>query len=57
MVGFKVFFSDLAGLDQFYRIIAFILLGVLMLFGAFLYLKYRNTFARKPPAAKEEVIV
>ena len=31
VVGFKVFFSDLASLDQFYRIIAFILLGVLML--------------------------
>jgi uncharacterized membrane protein len=57
VVGFKVFFSDLAGQDPFYRIIAFCLLGILTLFGAFLYLKYRNTFARKPPAAKEEVIV
>jgi uncharacterized membrane protein len=57
VVGFKVFFSDLAGQDPFYRIIAFCLLGVLTLFGAFLYLKYRNTFARKPPAANEEVIV
>ena len=27
VVGFKVFFSDLASLDQFYRIVAFILLG------------------------------
>jgi uncharacterized membrane protein len=45
VVGFKVFFSDLASLDQFYRIIAFILLGVLILCGAFLYLKYRQTFA------------
>jgi uncharacterized membrane protein len=46
VVGFKVFFSDLASLDQFYRIIAFILLGVLTLCGAFLYLKYRRTFVR-----------
>jgi uncharacterized membrane protein len=45
VVGFKVFFSDLANLDQFYRIIAFILLGILILSGAFLYLKYRQTFA------------
>jgi uncharacterized membrane protein len=45
VVGFKVFLSDLASLDQFYRIIAFILLGVLTLSGAFLYLKYRQTFA------------
>ena len=45
VVGFKVFFSDLASLDQFYRIVAFILLGVLILCGAFLYLKYRQTFA------------
>ena len=34
-MGFKVFFSDLANLDQFYRIVAFILLGVLILCGAF----------------------
>jgi uncharacterized membrane protein len=45
VVGFKVFFSDLANLDQFYRIIAFILLGILILCGACLYLKYRQTFA------------
>jgi uncharacterized membrane protein len=57
VVGLKVFLSDLAGQDPFYRIIAFCLLGVLTLLGAFLYLKYRHTFARKSPAAKEEVIV
>ena len=45
VVGFKVFFVDLASLDQFYRIIAFILLGILILSGAFLYLKHRQTFA------------
>jgi uncharacterized membrane protein len=51
VVGFKVFLSDLASLDQFYRIIAFILLGVLTLVGAFLYLKYRQTFASPSPAS------
>jgi uncharacterized membrane protein len=50
VVGFKVFFSDLASLDQFYRIIAFILLGILSLTGAYLYLKYRQTFASEPAA-------
>jgi uncharacterized membrane protein len=50
VVGFKVFLSDLASLDQFYRIIAFILLGVLTLTGAFLYLKYRHTFASATPS-------
>jgi uncharacterized membrane protein len=55
VVGFKVFFVDLASLDQFYRIIAFILLGVLALSGAFLYLKYRQTFASQPTTVQEEV--
>jgi len=41
----KVFFRDLAELDQFYRIIAFIVLGIVVLAGSFLYLKYRETFA------------
>jgi uncharacterized membrane protein len=55
VVGFKVFFSDLANLDQFYRIVAFILLGVLILCGAFLYLKYRQTFAHALPEADRGV--
>ena len=57
MVGVKVFFVDLASLDQFYRIIAFILLGVLVLCGAFLYLKYRQTFESQHPQVSEEVKV
>ena len=44
VVGFKVFFSDLATLDPFYRIIAFILLGGLILLAAFLYLRSRAAF-------------
>jgi uncharacterized membrane protein len=51
VVGFKVFLSDLANLDQFYRIVAFILLGILTLSGAFLYLKYRQTFAGEKASA------
>lgn len=56
VVGLKVFFFDLAALDQFYRIIAFILLGVLILSGAFLYLKYRQTFASATAPHDEGVI-
>lgn len=40
----KVFFRDLAELDQFYRIIAFIILGLVVLGGSFLYLRFRETF-------------
>jgi uncharacterized membrane protein len=53
VVAFKVFLADLANLDQFYRIVAFILLGILILFGAFIYLKYRQTFAHEMPAVDE----
>jgi uncharacterized membrane protein len=45
IVVWKVFFVDLAQLDQLYRIIAFLVLGVLVLCGSFVYLKYRPTFA------------
>jgi uncharacterized membrane protein len=50
VVIFKVFFFDLATLDQFYRIIAFIVLGILVLCGSFVYLKFRETFADQKPA-------
>lgn len=55
IVAWKVFFVDLSRLDQFYRIIAFILLGILVLSGSFVYLKYRETFALKEPAGEEDV--
>jgi len=45
IVAGKVFFVDLEDLDQIYRIVAFILLGILVLSGSFLYMKYRHTFA------------
>lgn len=54
VVAWKVFFVDLSRLDQFYRIVAFILLGILVLCGSFLYLKYRETFAVKDSTEKEE---
>lgn len=41
----KVFFVDLAGLEQLHRIVAFIVLGVIVLIGSFLYLKYRHRFS------------
>lgn len=44
IVTWKVFFVDLARLDQLYRIVAFIILGVLVLFGSFLYLRSRHSF-------------
>ena len=48
VVVLKVFFVDLDRLDSFYRIIAFIILGILTLAGSFMYLKYRETFALEP---------
>jgi uncharacterized membrane protein len=46
----KIFFSDLSQLDQVYRIVAFILLGILVLAGSFMYLKYKESFAIGPRA-------
>jgi len=40
----KVFLVDLADLEQLYRIVAFLALGVIVLVGSFLYLKYRHRF-------------
>jgi uncharacterized membrane protein len=45
VVAWKVLFLDLARLDQLYRIIAFIVLGMLVLSGSFVYLKYRPALA------------
>jgi uncharacterized membrane protein len=49
-----VFFVDLARLDQFYRIVAFIILGLLVLAGSFVYLKYKDRFALTTPGESEE---
>ena len=53
VVVWKVFFRDLAELEQLYRIIAFIVLGVLVLCGSFVYLKYRQTFAIEKDTEKD----
>jgi hypothetical protein len=53
VVGGKVFFSDLAKLDPLYKIIAFSILGMLVLSGSFIYLRYRSTFATKPASPEE----
>jgi uncharacterized membrane protein len=44
VVVLKIFFSDLAHLDALYKIVAFIVLGVMLLGAAFVYLKYRQRF-------------
>ena len=54
IVAVKVFTSDLDTLDSFYRIVAFLILGVLLLLGSFLYLRFRETFAVEPPPSAAE---
>jgi uncharacterized membrane protein len=57
IVAVKVFTSDLDSLDSFYRIVAFLILGVLLLLGSFLYLRFRETFANEPqPSAPSSSI-
>ncbi len=53
VVAWKIFFSDLARLDQIDRIVAFAVLGGLVLSGSFIYLKYRQTFAIKAETSEE----
>lgn len=53
IVAWKVFFVDLARLDQFFRIIAFIVLGLLVLAGSFIYLKYKDQFTVSASEAEE----
>ncbi len=57
VVAFKVFLVDLASLDPFYRIVAFLLLGLLLLCGAFIYVRYRQSFASWQSKAEEEALV
>ncbi|GAG39796.1 unnamed protein product, partial [marine sediment metagenome] len=42
VVAWKVFFVDLARLEQIYRIVAFLLSGILLLSGSFVYLTFRT---------------
>jgi uncharacterized membrane protein len=54
VVVWKVFFVDLSELESLYRIIAFLVLGVLVLCGSLIYMKYRQAFATSPVPAAEE---
>ncbi|NLE39357.1 MAG: DUF2339 domain-containing protein [Pirellulaceae bacterium] len=53
IVIWRVFFVDLAELEAIYRIVAFGLLGVLVLCGSLVYLKYREAFAVESDADKD----
>jgi uncharacterized membrane protein len=44
VVTWKIFFVDLAHLEALYKIVAFIVLGVMLLLAAFVYLKCRQRF-------------
>ena len=54
MIAFKVFIIDLAALDQIYKVVAFVILGSLLLAGAFLYLKFQSS--DQNPDTKEKEI-
>jgi uncharacterized membrane protein len=43
----KVFFSDLAGMETIYRVLAFMLVGLLLIAGAFAYIKASRDFTAK----------
>jgi len=47
----KLMLVDLAGLETLYRIVAFISVGVLLVLGSFVYLKYRSLFEPDPEQA------
>ena len=47
VVVLKVFFSDLSRLDQLYRIVAFVTLGLIILGAAFIYVRFKPEFVRK----------
>jgi len=53
IVTWKVFFVDLARLDQLYRIVAFIVLGIMVLAGSFLYLRSRKSFETQTEQSAE----
>jgi uncharacterized membrane protein len=51
VVGLKVFFIDLSHLSALYRMVALIVMGVITLFGTFIYLRNAERFQ---PAGSEE---
>ncbi|MCE9548753.1 MAG: DUF2339 domain-containing protein [Planctomycetia bacterium] len=54
IVAGKVFFSDLERLGQLSRIVAFMILGILVLSASFIYLKYRHSFLTKVASQEEK---
>ena len=48
-----VILSDLQNLDPLYRIIAFILLGIVLLAGAFVYIKFESRLSESQDTSKE----
>ena len=48
VVAGKIMLFDLAQLGPLYRIIAFMILGLIILCGSFIYLRHRKTFANQP---------
>ncbi len=46
----KVFFIDLSALERFYRIISFVVLGVILIAVSFLYQKYKGVLVGPTPA-------
>jgi hypothetical protein len=45
---------DLNSLDPIYRVVAFILLGVMVLSGSFVYLRYQQNFTIEDQSSPEE---
>ncbi len=54
IVAIKVFMVDLNSLDPIYRVVAFILLGVMVLSGSFVYLRYQQNFTIEDQSSPEE---
>jgi uncharacterized membrane protein len=54
IVSLKVFFVDMRQLDPIWRIIAFVILGIILLLGSFVYLKHRERFATENEEGKLE---
>jgi len=50
----KVFFKDLGQMPVIYRVIAFIVVGTLLLLGSFAYIKSSAKFVRPPDSGKEQ---
>ncbi len=46
--AFKIFFIDLANLEQLWRIVAFAAIGVLTLIGAIMYIRFKDFFMTEP---------